>query len=209
MKSRNLLFVLFLINSLYSNAQRYDRYSSENPFRLSIGFLAIDDSFSSENQLFNFKDNWNFSRLPTRISGEYVFTKNISAEVSFSHVKYDPGKLVDGEFTKDNITFTAIDLNAKYDLNGVLDLIVDVPYNFDPYLITGIGMVSIKDYERLSGNFGGGAHFWFWHESDYDFGLRQLYKRLGLFAQVQGRYDINAIPGGRQIQYSAGVICRF
>lgn len=209
MKIKNLLFLLFLAQSFFINAQRYDRYSGENPFRFSVGFVAVDDSFSSENQLFNFKDNWNFSRLPTRFAGEYTFTKNVSVEAAFSHTTYDLGKLVDGEFTDRELSFTAFDISAKYDLNGLLDLIIDVPYNFDPYLVSGLGVVSIKDYTRTSANFGGGAHLWFWHESDYDFGLRQFYKRLGIFAQVQGRYDIAADPAGRQIQYSFGVISRF
>jgi len=206
LKTKILTIILFCA-SVVTVAQ--DRYQGANPNRISVGINIVDDTFTKTHKLSDVTAQWNAALYPSKFSYERWISTNFSLEATISINKYKKGKLIDGWINQRDLSYFAFDINAKFDLNNIIDKIIDIEYNFDPYLIGGFGLTDVGNLETyITTNYGFGTNLWFGSEC---FGCRNstFTDNLGIFVQVQGKSSFVQKKFGNEIQYSAGLIYRF
>jgi hypothetical protein len=211
-----LVFIalFFCTNSLLSQ----DRYQQDFPYRVSVGFNFINDSFTTNYNPFS---SLAWAKHPSKITAERIVLYNLSVEGSLSYNKYDAGTIVDGIAIENDRRYYAVDGHLKYNLSDLSYNLIKLNEHIEPYIMGGLGAALYKDdYDfsdkKLTINIGGGVNFWFYTGSDYNFDRRNAYKRLGINLQVLGKakiYDPGVVNNvsltGNHIQYSVGMIYRF
>lgn len=201
-------------NNIFSQ----DRYQMEFPYRVSVGFNFINDSFTSDYNPFG-AVAW--VKHPSRITAERVVLYNLSIEGALSYNKYPAGTLVDGISIQNDRNYYAADAHLKYNLSDIAYNVIKLNEHIEPYAIGGLGAALYEDNygfsdKKLTLNFGGGINFWLYTANDWNFDRRNAYKRLGFNFQVLGKakiYDPGVVNNvsltGNHIQYSVGIIYRF
>jgi OmpA-OmpF porin, OOP family len=156
------------------------------------GVVADDDGRSFKG-LFDVSGGWNFNPYPSRITAERTIIKDWRVEAAVSYIKYKAGKIVNDNPIMDPKPFVAIDLNAKYDLNG---LIGDTDI-FDPYTVSGLGFThrgAILKSNAATINLGLGCNIW-------------IYEGFGLNLQTTAKLKI--LPGtSNYLMHSVGIVYR-
>jgi len=145
------LFTLVAVSNV--NAQ-----DADNPWAFSLAVNAVDfDIHTGSDQINDFLGmaDWNISSSISKFTVEKYLDKGFTLQAAFSvnQLKdYGPGA-IDGKYF-------ALDVNGKYDLNGLFG---DTAW-FDPYLLTGLSYTIVdfaaEDFSELMINVGYGFNFW-------------------------------------------------
>jgi outer membrane protein OmpA-like peptidoglycan-associated protein len=154
MKHLKIAILALLMIASYSNSNAQDK---ENPWMFTFATNAIDISTNSDTDSgyfgsFNYDGN-DVKILPwiSKVSVARYLDKGFSLELAGSYNKVDrPWG------TGADVTFAAVDLNVKYDLNNVLGQ----TGWFNPFIYVGAGENWVGTKDGISVNVGGGFNAW-------------------------------------------------
>ena len=189
MKQLKIAVLALLFLASYSNASAQDK---ENPWMLTFGTNVIDISTATDAKSGYFgsfdNDGNNLNAIPwlSRLSAARYLGKGFSLELAGSMNKVDRPW---GAGT--DVTYAAVDLNFKYDLNNAFGQ----TGWFDPFLYAGVGENWVGTNDGLGYNFGAGFNAWF-------------NKSLGLNI-TSGYKKVNTPTDFKMFQHSIGLAWRF
>lgn len=149
MNYKNSIFILAMFGlfvcSLNAQTEGNKRVnSSYGNWSFGAGINFVDDSGTNGKDIFNIKENWNFS-FPITVSAEYYISNLWSISAVGSMNNYVSGKNIDSlglvvkGFTAD---YYAVDLSAKLSIGDIFS-----SYTFDTYVFFGIGYNKIGRYK--------------------------------------------------------------
>lgn len=165
----------------------------QSSWMLGLGYNFVDDSGDVADGLFDFKDEWNGTAFPNRLSIGRYFKSGIGLEAIATYNKYKEGKLVDASLLAEESDYLGFDTRITYDLNK---LIGETGW-FDPYLGGGLGYTEANNVGRGTYNGVVGFRTWF---SD----------RIGLDFSTSGKWAISTdAETTNHLQHSVGVVYQF
>ena len=155
MKHTILLLVFTFSFGLTTVFGQSTRSIEKNEWLLSVGVNAVN-SLGTKSPVEDISD---FAfRYPLAVAVETKWSRLFSLEIAGSINGFKEGAdNIDAGPAEENITYLALDTNLKYYFGEYL-----LPKTewLDFYALAGIGYFNVDD-GNLSGNFGGGAMFWF------------------------------------------------
>ncbi|HEY9168387.1 MAG TPA: hypothetical protein VIN72_02765 [Lutibacter sp.] len=168
-------FILSINNAVFSQ-------DANNKWAIGVGVNIVDIRNSStisttiEDYFNKGLNDLNMSGAFIKISAERDIDKGFSLQLSFSGNKIEKGYnyLKGNPLTDDN--FTAFNAKLKYDLNYLLG---ETKW-FDPFLLIGLGYVTIGDNSNGSVASGFGFNTWITDfiglnfQSDYNHGIKSF-----------------------------------
>ena len=154
MKHLKIAILALLMIASFSNSNAQDK---ENPWMLTFGTNSIDISTNSDAKSGYFGsydyDGNNLNIIPwlSKISASRYLDKGFSLELAGSYNKVDRPWGAGAD-----VTFAAVDLNVKYDLNNLFGQ----TGWFDPFLYAGVGENWVGSKDGISVNVGAGFNAW-------------------------------------------------
>ena len=169
---------------------------SDNPWVVGFGVNAVDmrGGRAFDNLI---KDglgtsDWNILPSISRISGEKYLNDGFTLQLAGSLNKIETGPW--GEDV--DFLYYAIDVNVKYDLDPLVNMIFKgTSQYFDPYIYLGGGYTSIDSEGAGMLNAGAGFNMW-------------LNENLGLNFQTGAKHDFSDAVRGHY-QHSIGLVFKF
>ncbi len=194
--NKHYLLIVTLLLSITMFAQEELQLTKKDSivkssWMLGLGYNFVDDSGDVANGLFNFKEEWNSTPYPNRLSLGRYFKSGVGVEAIASYNKYKEGKVIDGVIVTDETDYLGFDARLTYDLNK---LIGQTAW-FDPYIGAGLGYTDANNVGRGTYNAIVGFRTWF---SD----------RIGLDFSSSGKWAMGN-EGTNHLQHSVGVVYQF
>ena len=183
---------LFLLNSILANAQVIE--NANNPWIVSFGLSAIEDSGTKLSQPFEFEQNYHFTN-PFLFAIEKRFKESYGLQIAANFNTFKEGKLVNFEVIDEDIDFFALDLFFKYYVSNRFVDKYRSPY--EGYLLVGAGRSSYDGEFSENVNFGIGLTIF-------------ITQDIRLFAQAMAKFDLvqDEEVGSNYFQYDFGIIIR-
>ena len=164
----------------------------QSSWMFGLGYNFVDDSGDVTDGLLKFKDEWNSTPYPNRISIGRYFKSGIGVEAIATYNKYKEGKLVDAALVTQESDYLGFDARVTYDLNK---LIGQTAW-FDPYVGGGLGYTDANNVGRGTYNAVVGFRTWF---SD----------RVGLDFSSSGKWAMGNNGATNHLQHAVGVVYQF
>jgi len=183
---RKIIFILVSLTALTVSSQEVKKWN------FGFGVNAIDNTSTKDSQYFNTK-NWNMMPFISSFSLDRKFQNNFSVGATFSMNVYDSSNMQNGTVISRDLTYVALDANAKYTFDQHL---VDVKW-FDASVVGGAGLAWLDGKNNQFFNTGLALDFWL----SKSFGFRL--QTLGKFA-----FDNNKL-GNNHIKHSAELVVKF
>ncbi|UZO81467.1 hypothetical protein NBT05_03095 [Aquimarina sp. ERC-38] len=191
MKGKLTIILLFIFYFHTSYSQVIE--NANNPWIISFGLSAVEDSGTKLGQPFEFKQNYHFTN-PFLFSVEKRFWENYGLQIAANFNTFKEGKLVNAMTLEEEIDFFALDLFFKY---YVTNRFVDKyrsPY--EGYLLLGAGRSSYDGEFSENVNFGIGLTLF-------------ITRDIRFFAQAMAKFDlVESEIGSNYFQYDFGLIIR-
>ena len=92
----------------------------KSSWMLGLGYNFVDDSGDVADGLFNFKEEWNTTPYPNRLSIGRYFKSGIGVEAIATYNKYKEGKVIDGVIVTEESDYLGFDTRLTYDLNKLI-----------------------------------------------------------------------------------------
>jgi outer membrane protein W len=194
---QSLLFILFFAVALPASAHTpFHLKGLLKPFHrivLGISGVVIDDDGRPIKGVFNIKNSWNSSYIPSRLTFEAAFLEKWSAELSMAYSPLQAGKIL-GENNRrrtENVKLYTFDLSTKYYPLSLASKFLS------PYAIVGLGYTTKKELvpnRGLSANAGLGLSVW-------------LDKSLGVNVQCTGKFAVNN-GASNYLMHTLGIVYR-
>jgi hypothetical protein len=184
---KKILFFSLLSFSLSSFAQEV---TTDSKWAIGFGVNFIDNSNSLDNNYLD-STNWNTTYMFSKFSAQYFYNSKFSVSSEFTINKFDRAKMQNGGTISENLSFYAIDLNARYNVGSYLKL----PNRFSLEPIVGVGN-SWTDYapnQSLNTGFAIGYQF------NEFYGLRL--QTLGKFASEKQTVGNNMIQHSLELYF--------
>lgn len=192
-KNTFLLLLLFISNSVLAQTPVLTVNDSitKSYWMVSAGYNFVDDSGAIFDDLVAIKSSWNAVAYPSQLSIGKFFSNGLGVEALASYLKYNKGKLVDGQILDNELDFFSFDMRLNYDLNK---LIGETGW-FDPYIGIGPGYSNIDGMSRYTGNATIGFRAW-------------ITEKIGINLNASGKWSTKSVATNYK-QYTAGISYRF
>ena len=175
MKNTSLVILLYFCLGVTTVIGQSFRSIEPGETLISVGVNAIN-SQGTKNPLGNLSD-WAF-KYPLSVGIESQWARLFSLEVQFTLNGYNAGDPLDAAGPPpEDVTHIALDTHLKYYFG---EFIFPEAERIDFYALAGLGFFDV-DGGNFSGNFGGGALYWF----------NERTKVLGLKLQAMAKLAFN------------------
>jgi hypothetical protein len=182
-------FILFALFS-FSCGSFAQEATTDSKWAVSFGVNFIDNTNSQDNNYLDFS-NWNSTYTFSKFSAQYFYNSNFSVSSEFSINKLERTKMQNGGTINENLSFYAIDVNARYNVGSYLKL----PNRFSLEPIVGVGNYWTDNAPNQSLNTGLAIGYQF----NEDYGLR--FQTLGKFASEKQTVGNNMIQHSLELYF--------
>ena len=168
--------------------------NANNPWIISFGLSAIEDSGTKFSQPFEFAKNYHFTN-PFLFSIEKRFRENYGLLLAANFNTFKEGKLLNSDVIEEDIDFFALDVFFKY---YVSNKFVDKYRSpVEGYLLFGAGRSSYDGEFSENINFGVGLTIF-------------VTQDIRFFAQAMAKFDLvqKENAGSNYFQYDFGILIR-
>ena len=184
MKKAALILVFLFALSL--SAQESEKWV------FGFGINGIDNTATMDNQYFSSK-NWNIVPFISSFTLDRKLNNNFTAGANLSMNVYDAENLQNGMMISRDLTYLAVDANAKYTFD---QLFMDVKW-FDASVVGGAGLAFLDGKTNQFFNSGLALDFWF-------------KDAVGLRLQTLGKFAFdNEQLFNNHIRHSAEIVVKF